>query len=581
MNRPVRFWLIAFSFFAAFHLALPVARAAGKDAAATKLADDAINNDYLATKFADAEKKLRKAISLCGANACEATLRARLHRDLGVVLIAGLNRADDGKAEFAEAIKTDPNIALVKDFASPEIEQAWEAAKGGGEATATETPAQPEAPEEAAPAAASAPSGGDLVHTPAAEQATLTPVPVYVEVPSGMNVGRVVVRYKPFGVSEWKSIDARKGTKGYGAEIPCADVGSTTGDLSYYIQVLDPAGEPVGASGSRAQPFKVPIKNQLDGEPPHLPGRPPSARCADAADCPPGFPGCKRKVGTKEAGAGCESDAECGEGLNCKNNLCEVSSDAPMQSCESDTDCEGGGKCVDHWCEAKRVGAKKNWFSVGFQMDITAVPDIPHVCSPENTKGSITCLARDGGDYVGIPSTDPADGGNGIKSGLAFSTMRLLVGYDRLLGTNWMIGLRAGYAFPSAPRKSMPLHLEGRASYWFGNQPFSRTVLRPFVGLITGIAEIDTKVKVPIVETIAGADNPNYGPPNGLFIDENGGQTLTVWRRARTGFFGGTFGAMMPLGSPNSGLQLEVKVFFSFPDSGTTLSPVLSYVVGF
>ena len=46
--------------------------AAPKDAAAIKLADDAINNDYLATNFAEAEKKLRKAIAMCGASACSA-----------------------------------------------------------------------------------------------------------------------------------------------------------------------------------------------------------------------------------------------------------------------------------------------------------------------------------------------------------------------------------------------------------------------------------------------------------------------------------------------------------------------------
>src|SRR5882724_11542348 len=90
--------------------------AAPKDAAALKLADDAINGDYLATNFAEAEKKLRKAIALCGASACTAQVRAQVHRNLGVVLIAGLNRALDGKAEFVEAIKADPTVGLEKDL---------------------------------------------------------------------------------------------------------------------------------------------------------------------------------------------------------------------------------------------------------------------------------------------------------------------------------------------------------------------------------------------------------------------------------------------------------------------------------
>jgi len=45
-------------------------RRAPKDAAANKLADDAIQGDYLATNFAEAEKKLRKAVALCGTDAC-------------------------------------------------------------------------------------------------------------------------------------------------------------------------------------------------------------------------------------------------------------------------------------------------------------------------------------------------------------------------------------------------------------------------------------------------------------------------------------------------------------------------------
>ena len=85
-------------------LLLPgAARSAPKDAAVTRIADDAINNDYLALHFNEAVKKLRGALVTCGANACSAQVRARLHRDLGVVLIAGLNRAGEGKKEFAEA----------------------------------------------------------------------------------------------------------------------------------------------------------------------------------------------------------------------------------------------------------------------------------------------------------------------------------------------------------------------------------------------------------------------------------------------------------------------------------------------
>src|SRR5262244_1753379 len=55
------------------------ASAATKDAEALELAKKAIYGDYLGTKFADAEKKLNQALSLCEKkDACSATVRAKL-----------------------------------------------------------------------------------------------------------------------------------------------------------------------------------------------------------------------------------------------------------------------------------------------------------------------------------------------------------------------------------------------------------------------------------------------------------------------------------------------------------------------
>lgn len=120
--------------------------AAPKDAAATKLADEAINTDYLATNFAAAEKKLRDALTLCGTSACSPQVRARVHRDLGVVLIAGLHRPDDGKKAFADALQADPEIGLEKALTTPEIDKIFKSVKGGnGAAAARPAPSTPAA----------------------------------------------------------------------------------------------------------------------------------------------------------------------------------------------------------------------------------------------------------------------------------------------------------------------------------------------------------------------------------------------------------------------------------------------------
>ena len=57
--------------FATVALAPRIATAGPNDGTALKLRDDAIFQDYLATNFADAQKKLAQALSLCvQANDC-------------------------------------------------------------------------------------------------------------------------------------------------------------------------------------------------------------------------------------------------------------------------------------------------------------------------------------------------------------------------------------------------------------------------------------------------------------------------------------------------------------------------------
>jgi len=234
-------WLPVLLTTFALLLAPSIAAAGPKDAAATRVADDAIKNDYLALKFNEATKKLRGALAACGASGCSAQVLARLHRDLAVVLIAGLNRAAEGKKEFMAALKADPRISLDKDLTTPAIEKAFQAARGSA---GVSTPAT------AAPAPGGA-AEGDIVHTPAPEQAVLTPLPIYVELPSGVAAAKVLVLYKPFGATDWQKLELKKLGTGYGGEIPCQAVGSATGDLSYYVQANDTEGDILATSGTR------------------------------------------------------------------------------------------------------------------------------------------------------------------------------------------------------------------------------------------------------------------------------------------------------------------------------------------
>lgn len=147
-----------------------LAQAGAKDAEASKLNEDAIFSDYLTTEFGAAQEKLVKALELCGTDGCSSPVIARIHRDLGVVLIAGLGDVENGKVELLLALQAQPNIELDKDLATPEVQKAFDEAKaqaqaGGAPPAGTAAPAQAQAAPQpatgqqpAAPAAAGQPA---------------------------------------------------------------------------------------------------------------------------------------------------------------------------------------------------------------------------------------------------------------------------------------------------------------------------------------------------------------------------------------------------------------------------------------
>jgi hypothetical protein len=470
-------------------------------------------------------------------------------------------------------------VQLDKDLTTPEIQKAFDAAKGGGAAPAA-TPAAPAPPP---PAATASEKTTGMTHSVPVEQAVLTPVPVYVEIDEGISVEKVQIKYKPFGATDWKSLELRKLAKGYGIEVPCLDIGSTTGDLRYYVQAISPEGEIVANSGTKTAPNKVPIKTELAGDPPHLPGRPPAAQCKDKADCPPGFPGCEKKKG-KVWGDTCETDSECQSGLACKKGACEQGErmpegEAPPRPCDTDSDCDSGDKCGSSGtCESPGGAFKKNWLSLSLQGDMSILSREQDVClASTQATGRYYCIAEDTLQYKGrdleANPIYPAEG-NTVKGGFAVPPQpRLLLGFERLIGANFMVGAKAGMAFLTSPdpnngRSTRALHIELRGSYWIGKQPLRKMSPRPFVLIALGMAEVHNKISVPVRESVVD-------PNNGYFET----QKLEAWRRSGNLFAGIGGGVMMPFGK-RAGLLLELKLLKFFPDSGLTLSPALGFMYG-
>ncbi len=101
---------------------------AGNDSQALELAEKALYEDYLNLEFKSARTKLQKAVALCDSGCSDATT-ARVYRDMGVLMVAGLKNHDEGVSYFKKALARDPAIQLEADLSTPEIDKAFEEAQ--------------------------------------------------------------------------------------------------------------------------------------------------------------------------------------------------------------------------------------------------------------------------------------------------------------------------------------------------------------------------------------------------------------------------------------------------------------------
>jgi hypothetical protein len=533
-----RRFLVAAAAFIFLALAPRAASAAPNDAAALKLRDQAIDTDYLATDFNAAQDKLQKALAMCKTPAeCSHSVHARLLCDLGVIYFM-LQKADDGRAQFAAALKEDPNTTLDRDLSTTDLQREFAAVKSGHPATS-------------APAAAPKGGGpGDMAHTPVTSQTLRTPIPIYVELPEGVSPKKVFVRYSSPGSSDWKTITMTKLGQGYSAEIPCTEVGNTAGELKYFVAAADPSGDVVATSGRLTEPYRVAIVEHLEGDAPRLPGRPPPTACApgsapgvaasadtETSDCPPGFPGCHSESSS------CSSNDDCSEGQKCSNGTCEAvpESDRP------------------------NAPFKKNWLSVAFQTDALLMPSASNACAGGT---GYTCFANNGAYDASLPLAGADDTVNG---GLTLATSRVLVGYDRVFGENVTLGARLGYALGGGPKRPtassfLPMHAEARAAYWIGRNVLARKGFRFFLLGAGGLAQVDASVPVDV---FANAQAYSSGQS----------QSFRAWKKTGLAFAALGGGTMFAL-TPATGIVLEAKAMEMFPTPATGFNLQLGYVVG-
>lgn len=226
--------------------------------------------------------------------------------------------------------------------------------------------------------------------------------------------------------------------------------------------------------------------------------------------------------------------------------------------------------------EARSQQPKKTWLSLGFAGDI-AWGSGKNVCVLESQRDNgYTCFRSNDNDkleqYFGEPIYDE---GNAISGGFRLRTFRVLLGLDQAIGDNLSAGARLGFAFNGGPkgevdaRGFLPLHLEGRFAYWFGDTPFGKRGFRPYVFAAGGLAQVDFRTRVTVYEDT----RPTHQPDN----PED--QILVVYKKMGQGFAGLGAGMVYAL-TESSGIVFEVKGMMMFPSSGQVIQPTVGYTIG-
>jgi hypothetical protein len=219
---------------------------------------------------------------------------------------------------------------------------------------------------------------------------------------------------------------------------------------------------------------------------------------------------------------------------------------------------------------AAEAAMSRNWFSPSFQQEFLLHEALKGVCID---KAQYECF-RGNVSYSG--TIFPA-AGNELSTGVGLATRRVLLGYERLLLGRITAGGKLGFAFGGRPNATnptfsiqpgfMPLHVELRGSYWFGQAPFQRKGLRPFAGLAAGIGEVNGKATVYVYRNEAEQ-------LEGRFLE------VDAWRKA-DGLFASLHGGAAYAFHQHHQLVLELRVLRLFGLSANVAAASLGYSLGF
>lgn len=212
---------------------------------------------------------------------------------------------------------------------------------------------------------------------------------------------------------------------------------------------------------------------------------------------------------------------------------------------------------------------KRNWVSASGIADFAYLTDA-NICSP-GAPASYFCTDETGAHYAGRPQPN-----DDVTSGFALSTGRIVLGYERLFGDGLTLGGFAGFAFPfggnANGRSGMfPLHLEARATYVFGDKPYTDQgdQFQPYAMASVGLAEFDSHVVIRVYEI-----------PCQSKVSPACKHDLDAYRRVGRVFGTVGGGVRIRVEGPHA-VRAGMRATLVFGDSAFFLSPELGYELGF
>lgn len=562
------------------------AAAALTDQQANQQIDNAINTNYASADIDLAEKKLLDVIKAC-ASACSQPVVARAWMYVGIVRGSGRDDVAGATEAFRAAKAADPGVLLDELFATDLVKRVFAQTPGpaGSPALMGDMRSRTAAPEAVSAVSCSL----DML-----EVETQRPIPVSCRAPAG--TASAVLSYKHESTSRWRALQMTASQGTWVAEIPCSDT-AQIGVLAYHVRALDAAGQPVDTLGDEQDPEELSLVQTTDAAPPSLPNQPPPASCRPKKEPEPRGP----TLGTY--GDPCTDTAQCQGGLTCTDGKCNAD-----VSCERDSDCASGA-CIDNICSLPDCDGEdclddrtpKNWFGLQGGLDF-ALMSGQQVCA-QGADPAYACF-ENGDPYVGVPNRNF---GGSVDTGFQSSTARIMLSYERVLGSLLSIEGRFGFAFNGGPEsrralggdgsKFLPYHAEGRFKLYFTRvfREDGSGLRGPsgFVMLGGGLAQVDPHVTAQVGECRKAENRvPPAVPGAPVELDPEEGQCLNsanrvfevneldVYQRLGQGFVTGGVGFRYGIGKHVAAVA-SVNAQLLLPSTGLTLSPSLGITAGF